>query len=365
MIAGTITLLLAHAVVVDGLGRLADRLAPLSTPVLKGRLTEAQARLWAWEVEYESAREERPGVPSKSYLHRIVAAKAPDLFFHCSAHGTPQLDWREDPYQQRLTVTAERMFSERPLDRFFIEWRVRPDQPLPGRAPELLLIALGWWPLTMRPAVLLDDKLPASLSAVAQSSAYHVRSSLEQAGGRWCHVLEFPGRDQLWIDVDRGCAVVARQIDYSIPARRVHRVEFADFREMLPNVWVPFRLRNLIYERARDGTVGPPVLDATLHVRQVLLNEAVDDARFRFSPLPGSVARIDDQPLRQVVPSGEEYLDDVVRWIRRYDEQPEVTRSQTLPVSWSDVALGALLGAVVVGALLWWARCRAIWGGGS
>ena len=52
------------------------RPASLSTPVLKQRLAEAQAKMWAWEVEYETARADQCGVPAKSYLHRLVAAKA-------------------------------------------------------------------------------------------------------------------------------------------------------------------------------------------------------------------------------------------------------------------------------------------------
>lgn len=353
MIAAAIIPPVAYAVLVSGLMQQAsERPVSLSTPVLKQRLAEAQARLWAWEVEYESAREDRPGVPAKSYVHRIVAAKAPDRFFHWSAHGTPHLDWRDDPYQQRLTVTAERMFFERPLDRCFIEKRMRPDEPLPGTAPlELLLVALGWWPLAQRPPRLLVDKLPASLSAVAHSAAYEARSSLEHVGGRWCQVLESRGRDQLWLDVDRGCAVVAREINFSVPAR-VHRVEFADFREILAGVWVPFTLRNLIYEHAQDGVVGQTIIDATLAVRQVRLNEAVDDARFQFKVLPGSAAVIDDRPLRQAIAGGEEYLDEVVEWIRRYMPQADPPIAQIGWADWADVALGALLAAVVIIAIL-------------
>lgn len=295
--------------------------APLSTPALKQRLGEAQARIWSWEIEYESAREVRPGLPAEAYSHRVVAAKAPDRFFHWGSHGVPWLDWRDDPHQQRLTVTAERLIAERPLDRIFNQQALRPDDPLPGTAPqELLLIALGWWPLARRPSPNLVDKLPAALSAVARSSAYQAGPQLEQLAGRWCQVLECPGRDQLWLDIERSCAVVARQISYPRQAI-VHRVEFSNFREVLPGIWAPFTLRNIHYERSPNGAMGKAVIDATLNVLRIRLNEQVDDARFRFEPLPGSVGKIDGQPLRQVVPGGEEYLDEVVEWIRRYSPQ--------------------------------------------
>jgi hypothetical protein len=277
----------------------------------------------------------------------------------------PWLDWRDDPYQQRLTVTADRLVAERPLDRIFNEQRLRPDDPLPGTAPqELLLFAPAWWPLTQRPSATLVDKLPAALSAVARSAKYQARPQPEHVGGRWCHVLECPGRDQLWLDVERGCAVVARQISYP-DQDRVHRVEFSNFREVLPGIWAPFTSRNIHYKRAPDGALGKVVLDATLTVLRVRLNEQVEDARFEFKPRPGSVGKIGDGPLRQAVPGGEEYLDEMVEWIRRYRPQTEAPTSRSGWVNWTDIALGALLGGVVVTALFWRPRWISRRGGGS
>lgn len=349
MMDATVALIVAAA----GLIPADTQPALLSTPALKQLLAEAQTRLWAWEIEYESAREDRPGIPAQSYSHRVVAAKAPDCFFHWNAHGTARLDWRKDPYQQRLTVTADRMFAEYPLHRIFNEQMLRPDDPLPGTAPrELLLVAPGWWPLAQRPSRTLVDNLPAALSAVARSSKYQTRSQLEQVGSRWCHLLECPGRDRLWLDVERGCALVARQISYTNPPL-VHRVEFSNFQEVLPGLWAPFTLRNIHYERAPDGSLGKIVLDGTLNVLRVRLNEQVDDARFRFKPLSGSVGKIGDQPMRQVVPGGEEYLDEVVEWIRRYSPQAPSPTNHTIWANWSDIVLGALLGGVVAFALFW------------
>lgn len=328
----------------------------LSTVELKKRLEEAQAPLWAWEIESESAREERPGVPAERYVHRIVAAKAPDRFFHWNAHGTPRLDWRDDPTQQRLIVHADRFIIERPLDRFFIEGQLRSGDPLPGTASqELLLTALGWWPLADRPSPPLMNMLPKSLTTVARSSAYQARPTMERVGGRWCQVLECPGRDQIWLDIDRGCAVVARQITYTRPSQ-VHRIEFADFREMVPKVWVPRTLHNLIYEKAPDGTLGQPIVDGTIHLLQVRLNEAVDDARFQFKPSPGSIADNGHKLLRQVIPGGEEYLDEVVEWSRRYRPKVDIPECQIGWGNWSDMACGALLGGVVITLLFWCPR---------
>jgi hypothetical protein len=297
-------------------------------------------------------------------LHRVVAAKAPDRFFHYNAHGTPWLDWRDDPKQQRLIVSDDRMVAERPLDRFFVESRPRPDAPLPGTASnELVLTGLGWWPLARRPSPTKLDNLPIALSAVARSPAYQARPQLEQVGGRWCHVLEYPGRDQLWLDVDRGCAVVARQLSYPGLAR-VHRIEFSDFRELLPGVWAPFRLRNLHYERGPDGAAGKVILDATLTVLRIRLNDDVDDARFRFEPRPGSTGRTDGQPLRQTVAGGEEYLDEVVDWIRRYNPEAQAPTNRTGWPNPVDVVLGAVFAAVAVAALFWWPRWAPRRGGG-
>jgi hypothetical protein len=177
-------------------------------------------------------------------------------------------------------------------------------------------------------------------------------------GGRWCHVLECPGRDQLWLDVDRGCALLTRQTSYPSQAL-AQRVEFADFRELLPGLWAPFTLRNLHHERTPDGTLGKVVHDATLHVLRIRLNEEVEDGRFRFEPLPGAAGRIGDGPLRQTVSGGEEYLDEVVEWVHRYAPQfappAEAPARRAGWVNGADIALWALLAGVVVTALTW--RC--------
>jgi hypothetical protein len=329
---------------------------PLPSAILKQRLRQAQTRIWAWEIEYESQREIQPGVPAVTYVHRIVAAKAPDKFFSWAAHGTPSVDWRDDPYQQRLTITGNRMITERPLDRQFSDQSLPPDASLPGSAPnEILLTALGWWPLTERPPPILLDNVPTALSRVAESPAYEARSRLEKAGDRWCYVLENPGLDQLWLDADRNHALVARQYSPSGQGQ-IQRFEFADFRELLPGTWVPFTLRNLRYECTSDGKPGRVLVDARLTFLRVRLNEEVDDARFRFHALPGSRGRFNDEPLRQTAPGGEEYLNEVVDWTRRNWPEKRIPASQ-----WylSDILIGTVIGALAtVIILLIWDRCR-------
>lgn len=327
--------------------------APLPSATLKHRLGQAQARISAWEIEYEAARQDQRGVPAVSYIHRLIAAKAPDKFFAWTAHGTPWLDWSDDPYQQRLVVTTDRMIAGWPLDRLFNDQPLRPDAPLPGSAPgELLLAALGWWPLANRPPPILLDDVPTALSKVAQSSAYQARPQLEKVGDRWCNVLERPGLDRLWLDAYRGCALVARQ--YSPSGKdRVQRFEFADFQELLPGIWAPFTLRNIQYERMAGGRPGRVLHDNKLTFLRVRLNEAVTDARFCFEPPPGSIGRTGDGPLRQVVPGGQTYLDEVLNWIHRYQELAEAPKLHALWPRPLDILLGALLGGFAVVGLKW------------
>jgi hypothetical protein len=319
--------------------------------MLKQCLAENQARLWAWEIEYESARNDHNGVAANSYVHRIVAAKAPDRYFHWSAHGTPWMESWEDPYQQRLYVSSNRMISERPLHRLYSEHSLGPSDTLPGTASEeLLLVALGWWPLAERPSATLVDEMPSALAKVACSSAYQARSRLEQLGEWRCQVLECPGRDCLWLDIERGCTLVARQISYPVQAR-VHRIEFSSFREMLPDFWAPYTIRNIHYHRSSDGTLGELIFESTLIIKRIRLNEDVEDARFVFQVRPGSVARIEDGPPRQTATGGEEYLDEVAEWVSRFSPQSTSRNSSTSWFKWSDVAVGAFLGGILIWAL--------------
>jgi hypothetical protein len=321
------------------------RPAALTTEELCQRLVDCHARIRAWYVEYESSRELSAVNPA--YLHRVVAAKAPDRFFHWSAHGTAELDWREDPYQQRLILTPGMAASERPLYRQFRLLSLAPNAPLPGTSPmEFLFTTLGWWPFEKRPPPLLAADVPRVLPAIARSPKYVVNSRQELVRGRWCHILEYPGHDRLWLDCDHGCAIMAREVFDPKKGVLLQRTESSGHREIQPGIWVPFEFRNMLFDAAApepQEVRGIKTLDATLKVLKVRLNEQVEDDFFHFEPLPGSIEITEDNLVKREVPGATDYLNEVVDWIRRH------VRFSAIPVGDSDSTTEALLEYSIIG----------------
>jgi hypothetical protein len=328
-----------------------QRPATLTTKELQQQLLEAHARIRAWYVVYESARKLATGEPS-DYSHQVVAAKAPDRFFHWSAHGYPWSDWREDLFQQRLTLAPNQSAVERPAHRQYRLLSVAPDAPLPGTMPgEFLFLALGWWPFPKRPPPSADGKIAVVFPAIARSPHYVVNPHQELVQGRWCHILEYLGHDRLWLDGDRGCAILAREVFDPNKGILLQRVEAGAHREVHPGIWVPFEFRNMLFDPAKSKSQGGEVvktLDANLEVLEVRLNEQVSDDIFRFEPLPGSVQTLADDRTEQSIPGGTDYLDEIVDWAKRYFGVSAIPAHRTGWVWEALLEYGIIAGGVIV-----------------
>jgi len=339
-----------------------QRPATLTAEELRQRLVESHACIRAWYVEYESARELSTGEPKEAYLHRVVAAKVPDHFFHWSTHGTRWLGWREDPYQQRLTLNPSKAVIERPFDHQFRLLSLAPDAPLPGTMPrEFLFLALGWWSFPKRPPPLLAGRVPCVLPAIAASPKYVVNPQQEMVRGRWCHILEYPGHDRLYLDCDRGCAILAREVFDPNKEILVQRIESSEHREVQPGIWVPFEFRNMLFDTARskpEGGKAVTTLDAILKVLEVRLNEQVKDDVFRFEPLPGSIQSIGDDRTEQAVPGGTDYLDEMLDWIQRHFNFPGIPTRDSGSATEALVEYSILGGGVVALIGLFFRRRR-------
>jgi hypothetical protein len=326
------------------------RPAALTRGELRDRLLEANSRIRAWYLEYESRGPGRAG-EGVSDVHRVVAAKMPDLFFHWSSHTHPRLDWREDLYQQRLTLFPDRAVAERPAHRQFCVIPLPGDAPLPGTMPqEFLFLALGWWPFPHRPPPRMAGDAASVLPAMASSPRYALRAHQELLCGRWCHVLEYARHDKVWLDLGRGCVIVAREAYNSETGGILQRVESREHREVQPGIWVPFEFGNTIFGTASSASEGTRVfktVDATLHVLEVRLNGDVQDSVFRFEPLPGSVETDANERTRQVVPGGLDYLEEVIQWINRFFVFAPTDAGATWATSEALIEYGIICAAVV------------------
>lgn len=287
----------------------ADESPHLTPEQFRQCVVTSLAKIQAWHVEYESD----PGKDSQGpFLHRVVAARQPDKFYHWSSHGTRTSDWREDPLQQRLVLSGTQVVIERPFHRQFRTFPLQDQAPLPGTMPqEFLFLALGWWPFPKRPCPSNSEGIVAGLQSIATSEKYRLSATPEEIEGRWCQILESPGRERLWIDCNHGCAVLRRELYDPKTGSLMQRVESTGHREIQPGIWVPSAFRNRICKAKAEPA------ESTLKVLSFSINEQVRDDLFVFQASPGSIQSSGKEMAKQVVPGGTDYLDGLVDWIDR------------------------------------------------
>jgi hypothetical protein len=216
---------------------------------------------------------------------------------------------------------------------------------------EILFVALGWWPFPTRPPPDLGGNGASVLPAIASSPNYDVNPWQELLNDRWCHILEFPGRDKLWLDCDRGCAILAREFFNRVKQKRVQRIETFEHREIQPGIWVPQAFRNMVFDPDKSEVQGSNLVasvDTVVKILEIRLNEQVHDDVFHFDPLPGSVQTVADNLIEQAVPGGTEYLDEVIDGIKRqmkYSEDPASRKASMVEgiVEFCIIAVGAII----------------------
>jgi hypothetical protein len=291
--------------------------ATQSAAQLRAGLLQRHRSIRSFSIEYRG--NDYPvaaGWPPGTYLHRIVAAKAPYYYFHHSSHGHDRLDWIDDPLQQNTYITGSAFFTQTSIDRRYFTGELKPNDPLPGTMPyELFLSATGLWPMDDRPPLRLQGE-PYMLCEVSACDAYsRVRPKQELCDGRWCHVLERPGYASLWIDTERGFALVAREDYNRANGALSERIESLGHREIRPGIWMPTRLHKLEY----DHGAGTPsdrlrkTSDVSVEIQVVRAND-VETSLFEYGPPPGAY-RVAPEPQGQSVPGGQDLIADLARWV--------------------------------------------------
>src|SRR5665213_4288683 len=149
-------------------------------------------------------------------------------------------------FQRRAYISGNRVVSEFPVNRVFSEGTFTPSEGLPGTLPrEFFFLATGIWPLNaIKPP--RHRGRPYVLREIAECDTHSVvRPNLEDVDGRWCHVLEDPDVDSLWLDVERECALVARETRDPENRALVQRIELRRHVEVSPQIWMPTSIRNI------------------------------------------------------------------------------------------------------------------------
>jgi hypothetical protein len=309
--------------------------ASYSARQLRAGLLAMADKIESLSVIYRSYDYDLGKSPKGTYFHKVVIAKSPCFLHVVSAHGHDALDWSYDPLRQACYVTDNHVFNEFPLKRAYSEEDLGPGSELPGTLPnEFFFLATGIWPLDGRPAPRPFGR-PHMLREVAEAGDYSiVRPLLERVDGRWCHVLESPDRDRLWLDAERGFALLMREVFVGGRCVMAQRYELEGHFEVAPGVWVPGWIQNIQFDYDAPSEQGRQrkVTDARHHVLKAEVNRAVA-SDFLFNARPGSLL-VSSTGGVQVQPGGLDHLDDLARWVRLHEPPSWPRRQSFVPIGW-------------------------------
>lgn len=291
-------------------------------------LREPQAAMRHLRVIYRAGGQARAGDMPGMYVHREIAVSPPMLLFHHGAYGYDGLDWRDDFLQQRLWALGDRFYIEYPLRRIYVEGRRASTKTFRECVEgEAFFVVTGLWPPEARPAPRPFGRAHV-LCEVAQSTDHaHVRPYQEMRGGRSCHVLEMPGADSLWLDMERGACLMARDIFDVTTGRPIMHIELDRHIEVARGLWLPRRIRSIQYDfgAPTEEQSRRKVTDAVMDVESIGVND-IERSVFDFRPAAGSLSRnadVPDSELAQAEPGGLDYLDELVDWIERHHAPPK------------------------------------------
>ncbi len=320
--------------------------ATQSAEELRDGIREAQERIHSLYAVYRSYDYDPARYPTGAYVQRTIAARSPCFYFLSTSHGYDKMDWTNDPEQQRTYATAKHLYTEFPLNRVYVADDLESNAALPGTLPmDFFVMATGLWPLTDRPAPQPDGH-PYVLKEVAGCPEYSiVRPRLEIVDGHWCHVLERPEIDRLWIDTACGHTLVARETQSTKNGAMIQRIELGGQSEVGHGIWLPTRIRNTQYDyhAVTEEQRKRKVIDALIRVVEIRVNDLTADF-FDFRPQPGALLmRPDGGPPIQTHLGGIDLLDDLARWVR--DQALRNNAPKPFPV-WPTVVSAMVLIAL-------------------
>jgi hypothetical protein len=185
-----------------------------------------------------------------------------------------------------------------PFNRFYETSRrfADPEHTLKVRG-EAYLECLAWWPPddTSEPPTL--DGRRFFLHEVLKKEPCRVLAEQEWIDGRWCHVIEVPGYDRIWLD--KSGLVVQRYCYQGDERRPIMRYELSDFRSVAPNIQLPYSVRRVQYS-VRDWDVLYDMHYRVIHCEA----NSVPESQFSFTPGPGTIIYDRDTDTVTQVPGG-------------------------------------------------------------
>jgi hypothetical protein len=261
-------------------------------------VAQAHDRLKSLRVEFRAFKP-REG-PSGKHLETIVAAKGQSRY-ESLVHVVPGQSVDPGAYINLYDGTSFNTYY--PYKRRYeisrlaaapqYTWKVR------GHA---FFECLGWWPPGDDSEPLKPQERALFVKDVLADPECRVSPFLDRVDGRWCHVVENPGLEILWIDAQRGTLLKRERYGGGDALRLTATYHLMDYREVASGIWLPYTIRRKVEAFGRENVY---------QVEKYEVNN-VPDELFSFTPGPGTLVYDRDTDEFHQVPGGEDFLEKMV-----------------------------------------------------
>jgi hypothetical protein len=281
------------------------------------------------------------------YLHRTVIVNKGGTFFQETSHGSTAVPHNFDLLLERYYFDGSTVSRFQPVHRLLWKAKIGPDKTAPSvLGNEFFFVATGYWPFFDISAPRLRDQPYFFADIERDPKLYSVRKELESRDGHWCHVLERPGVDAMWIDHSRNYALMERENRDPKTGALMQRLILSSYREITPGLYLPETIENMQYDyNSRTETdQGRLVIHSKFKLIRAC-NDSVPDDDVKFTPPSGTAYLHDDSgKIQQIESGGTEVIRDIaIATLHRY---PELNQADwQSPIVYA--AVGSLAGIVL------------------
>jgi hypothetical protein len=258
------------------------------------------------------------GYQSGRVIRRTMAVTSTNNVHYFIGHGFPgrRIDWRDEPFNLRITASAQKVYECQLFNRCFEETALPLGSELPlAIQNDTFLHFAPVWP-AMNYASPRSRYLEKIVAADAIASEKYTSKSLIVNGENCVEYRATDGSDRIVMSTEKENCVLLRECFDPMSKAKISSMVTIEVAHIRGALWIPSKVEFAYFES--DGAAERLYRRAVTRVLDVRLNEEVSDSLFE-QELGAGYIQVEDKEsrsFRQVAAGGADHLGRLANWCR-------------------------------------------------